>query len=116
VVGHGRADFYGEFTIDAHSGPRGESPSGTFSARGAVPLDGPVTCLGVKKNVAVVNVQTSQYGLVTLSLSDGAINSTPDAIDGYPTEREPTDCSPFAGGATGNVVTGDIAVVDAQPR
>jgi hypothetical protein len=40
----------------------------------------------------------------------------PDVIDAFPTPgRLPGDCSPLSGGIVGDVLTGDIVVVDAPP-
>jgi len=115
VTGSGTAGFYGQFLIDARSGPSGESPSGSVSVAGAVFFNGPVTCLAVTGNVAVLNVQTSQFGLVTLEITDSSAAGTPDVIDGIPTQRAPGDCSPFSGGVADNVGSGDIVVRDAPP-
>jgi hypothetical protein len=41
VVGSGVFDFFGSFTIDARSGPSGESPTGTVSAFGSVVFNEP---------------------------------------------------------------------------
>jgi hypothetical protein len=109
VTGSGNAGFFGSFTIDARSGPSGESPSGSVSVAGAVSFDGPVTCLAVGDNVATLNIQTMQFGLVTMKVTDDA----PDVIEANTTSRTPGDCSPFEGGIAGTVTSGDVVVVDA---
>jgi hypothetical protein len=111
VVGSGTAGFYGTFSIDARSGPSGEAPTGSVVVSGSVSFNGPVTCLAVNGNVAVLNIDTAQFGIITMEVTDG----TPDIIDAIPTSRAPGDCSPFAGGVVGVVETGNIAVVDAPP-
>jgi hypothetical protein len=111
VVGSGTAGFYGSFEIDARSGPSGESPSGSVSVVGSVSFNGPVTCLAVTGNVATLNISTTQFGLVTMTVTDGG----PDIIDAIPTSRAPGDCSFFSGGVVGTVSSGDIVVVDRQP-
>jgi hypothetical protein len=111
VVGSGTAGFFGSVQIDARSGPSGESPTGSVSVVGSVRFNGPVTCLAVTDNVATLNISTSQFGLVTMTVTDG----TPDIIDALPTQRAPSDCSPFSGGVVGTVSSGDFVVVDSQP-
>jgi hypothetical protein len=115
VTGSGTADFYGQFDIQAQSGPSGESPTGQVTANGAVFFSGPVTCLAVSGNVATMNIQTPQFGVITMTVTDNATSGVADVIDAIPTGRVPTDCSPFSGGVVGNVLTGDIVVVDASP-
>ncbi len=48
-----------EIEVDASSGPSGENPSGTasFNPGGILPITGPVSCLNVNGNVAVLTVQ-----------------------------------------------------------
>src|SRR6476661_715512 len=84
VIGSGTSDFYGPFSIDARSGPNGESPSGFVSSQGEATFSGPVTCLAVKGNVGVMNAQTKEYGLVTLQITDNAGTGRRDLIDAYP--------------------------------
>jgi hypothetical protein len=115
ATGHVTAGFFGDVVIDAHSGPSGQQPHGSVTVQGAVDFGGPVTCLGVTGPVAVVNVQTPEFGLVTMSLTDGAVTSMSDVVEGIPTGRAPDDCSPFSGGIREEVTSGDLVVVDAEP-
>jgi hypothetical protein len=110
VIGSGVFDFHGEFTIDARSGPSGESPTGSVSSDGDVQFSGPITCLRVHGNVAVVNARTERYGIMTLSITD---EPTRDAIESFPAGRSPTDCSPFSSDFGGERRSGDLVVVDA---
>jgi hypothetical protein len=116
VNGSGTAGFFGQFQIDVRTGPSGgTSAVGSVSVQGAVSFNGPATCLAVTGNVAVLNIQTQQFGLITLEVTDSSGSGTPDVIDGIPTSRSPTDCSPLGGGVTGEVTSGDITVFDAPP-
>lgn len=49
---------------------------------------------------------------MTLSIEDSPAG---DAIDGLPTGRSLSDCSPFSGGVTGQIMSGDLVVTDAAP-
>lgn len=114
--GFASVDSFG-FQIDAHSGPSGEAPTGTaaFSAEFGT-LQGPVTCLAVKGNVATVNLvgQGGLFGgahVITFTVTDSpAGDRLAKAVD----VRAPADCSPLSFFA--DLITfGDIVVVDALP-
>ena len=83
VVGTGVA-VSRQFIVDAHSGPSGESPSGTYMyGDGFIGLQGPVTCLSVTGNRAVVGGQaTSPFGgligVVAVIVDNGAAG--PDTL------------------------------------
>jgi hypothetical protein len=103
-----------DFEIDAHSGPQGENPTGQVSFRdasdGSIFFAGPVTCLSVNGNVAVLDVQTPQFSLLGMEITDlpsgDLIHALPTGIPG---------CSPLPAFVDFPVVTGDIVVTDAQP-
>jgi hypothetical protein len=106
----------GAFTlidIDATSGPSGENPTGQvrFDVSG-LSIGGPVTCLAVSGNTAIINFddQIGGFGVSTVEVVDGQ----PDFFDAAPTGREPTDCSPSFP-LLRPVSGGDIVVVDAPP-
>jgi hypothetical protein len=67
VTGSGSSSFCGgTFTVNALSGPSGltgQVTCGSFFA-------GPVTCLNVTGNVALLTVQTPQFGSVALRITD----------------------------------------------
>jgi hypothetical protein len=112
VTGTGTAQFYGQFQIAARSGPTGENPSGqAMFTGGQVEASGTVTCLAVDPPFATFNLQT-EGGLIAFTVSDLPDN---DFINAVPFARQPTDCSSFGGGLGGDVLTGDIVIVDAQP-
>jgi hypothetical protein len=84
-----------DMDINSQSGPAGENPSGnmSFSLFGTELAAGPVTCLSVAGNDAVLNAQTD-FGVVTVELVDNGGNGqdTMSAIGG---RRAATDCPPF---------------------
>jgi hypothetical protein len=109
------------FEIDATSGPSGENPTGQVrfdAVVGAIRVEnsGPVTCLAVRGNTAIINILDARIGVVTIQVEDGQ----PDTFDAGPTGaatgRAPTDCSPLEVPFVGErMVLGDIVVIDAQP-
>jgi hypothetical protein len=109
------------FSLNATSEPNGEDPSGQAAFTVAIPsgsvfhIRGPVTCLAVSGNSAVINVQSQlqpAFGIVTVQVVD----DQPDTFESNPIGRAPTDCSPLSSpGVGGPLDTGDITVVDAQP-
>lgn len=115
VIGTGTSSFFERFDIRATSGPNGENPTGQVTVRysdGTLFFEGPVTCLSVDGTVAKLNVNTAQFGLVALKVTDSGA-APGDIIDGIPTSS--TDCSSFTFGVQSRVLTGDLVVVDAPP-
>jgi hypothetical protein len=113
------------FEFNVHSGPSGGNPTGQVSFA-ALSVSAPVTCLDVRTvpftppfNEATMNLVTSQFGMVTLQVSDGNPEGLPDFIRALTfSARAPTDCSPLGFGSenvTGSVLTGDIDIVNAPP-
>jgi hypothetical protein len=107
------------FNLDARSGPSGENPAGTVrigSARPAFRTEGPVTCLTVTGNRAVIGV------VDTLGSFPGTgwfVEVTDDAPDTFiftfaGPGQVPTVCPPTLGfGGEPLFGAGDIVVVDA---
>jgi hypothetical protein len=112
-------NFFGRFQIDVRSGPSGQNPTGEASFGGGVAgaIDGPATCLAVSGNIAVFNLQTPQFGVVSFEVTDNAGSGQADTIEGRATGladgRSATDCSPVPNGLSEAVVEGDVTVVDA---
>jgi hypothetical protein len=111
------------FEFDVQSGPSGEDPTGQVSFSG-LSISAPITCLEVRTlptnppvSQATMNIVTSQFGLVTLQVSDGNPEGLPDTISSLTSSpRSPTDCSPLPFGGEnvrGTVVSGDVHIVDA---
>jgi hypothetical protein len=114
VSGSGTASFYGQFEIDVRSGPSGENPTGQASFQ--FPGGGSASCLAVRDNVATFNIPgIPVFGLVTFEVTDNTGLGVPDVISSIPTSRSPGDCSPLVGAVFGDVLSGDIVVVDAPP-
>jgi hypothetical protein len=120
VVGHGVAPYNGikDFEVDAHSGPSGESPSGTyFYGDGFLGLNGPVTCLSVTGNRAVVGgqgtnpIDGSPIGLVAVIVDNGPVG--PDTLQTQVTPTVPFICPAGLLGTAAPLSSGDFVVVDA---
>jgi hypothetical protein len=95
----------GTVTVDAHSGPSGENPSGTVQC-GSL-FSGPVTCLNVTDNVALLNVQSLIFGSVGVRIID--VGPSGDTLQAFPGNGCPTPLSSYS---TFDF-TGDLVVVDA---
>jgi len=116
--GFGRSSF--GFQIDAHSGPSGEAPTGTASLTAPLfnaTFTGPVTCLAVNGNAAMLNFvvtnpsNPAESHVFTYNVIDSpAGDQFTNGID----QRAPTDCS-APSSFPGPITSGDIVVVDAQP-
>ena len=112
VVGSGSTSNGFEFDIDVRSGPGGENPTGEVSFRfsgDGVFFAGTVTCLSVDGSLALIRVQTSQFGVVGLEVTD---SPTGDLIRAIPVST-PTPCVPFPGMVDFPVSSGDVVVTDA---
>jgi hypothetical protein len=94
--------------ISAQSGPSGENPSGQVTCGGF--FAGPVTCLNVQGNVALLAAQTPQFGSVALRVTDNG-----------PTGTDRVEAIPGSGCATPQIsyvdfgFSGDAIVIDVQP-
>ena len=115
VLTGGPAQAGGSFTeiaINATSDPSGGNPTGrvTFIVLGGFLVDGPVTCLSVSGNTAIINLQDqgTGFGIVTVQVVD-----EPDSFTAAPVGRAPTDCSPPTDWVGLPLSGGDIVVRDA---
>jgi hypothetical protein len=97
----------GALRVDARSGPSGENPTGHFTC--GTFFDGPVTCLSVRGNVALLTTQTPQFGAVGVRITDNGPSN--DQVEAFPGAGCPTPLSFYIGIG----VAGDITVVDAPP-
>jgi hypothetical protein len=110
------------FDFNASSGPSGESPSGEafLGCCGSpifIEVEGPVTCLAVSGNRAVIGVRdptpTSGVGFLEMVAVDGGPGGAQDLFTASPLAL-PADCvSELTGLPIAS--TGDITVVDAPP-
>jgi hypothetical protein len=111
--------------ISASSGPSGENPSGTVSfdllinridhpQPFLINYAGPVTCLNVQGNTAILNADTSEYGLATVELTDNGGGGADNFRFGF--GNAPTDCSSFPGSSMADVPlqAGRAVVYDAS--
>ena len=107
-----------DWAFSVTSGPSGENPSGTVRAA-QPPSDttffaGPVTCLNVHGTVALLTVQTPQFGPVSVRVTDNAGTGAPDLIESTPSSPSATCTVPEAAYIRHDAVTsGDIVVIDA---
>jgi hypothetical protein len=97
----------GPFEVDAQSGPSGENPTGQVNC--GTLFNGPVTCLHVSGNVALLTVQDSVFGAVGVRITDGGPMA--DQLEALLGAGCPTPLSSYLDFD----FTGDIVVVDAQP-
>ena len=98
----------GTIAIDAQSGAGGENPTGNVTC--GTLFDGPVTCLNVQDNVALLTVFDDLFGTVSVRITDAG--STGDTMEAFPT---PGGCPGPLPQYVPIVFSGDIVVVDAQP-
>jgi hypothetical protein len=110
--------------ISARSGPGGENPTGRVTLIGPEPgfifIGGPVTCLNVQGNVALVKIQadTGAIGVqlsmrITDNVTDNAGSLTPDAVDMLVTNSASDECaSPEPVYLLSHIQSGDVVVVD----
>jgi hypothetical protein len=116
VVGTGVA-VSRQFIVDAHSGPSGESPSGTYQyGDGFIGLQGPVTCLSVTGNRAVVGGQaTSPFGgsigVVAVIVDNGAAG--PDTLVMAMVPTVPLVCPAGLPAPPAPLTSGNFVVFDA---
>jgi hypothetical protein len=109
------------FGVDARSGPSGENPTGTAIVRSSPILglraEGPVTCLNVTGNRAVIGFANTLGDAI--SGVGGFIEVTDDTPDTVTFRRidspgePPTVCPPTLGIGGTALAVGDIVVVDA---
>jgi hypothetical protein len=108
--------------VDAHSDPGGANPSGTvsFNVLNTFLVTGPVTCLAVDGNRALVgffDIGDFRFGPSFVEIVDNESTGLPDTLFGGATGGFTTDCSnppppgPFPGGGT--VRDGDFVVREA---
>ena len=117
-----------DIQVDAHSGPSGENPGGFASMHTIVQLQvgsqtfdvdvvvsGPVTCLNVTGNAAVIKIDATEpfpLGVVEIELVDNG-GSGSDLFGVLRLPSSPTDCS--GGTADAVPLDGRAVVFDAKP-
>ena len=103
--------------IDAHSDASGANPSGAFTLRspdfGLLLFSGPVTCLEVTGNTAVIGFDDQQAGHYAIQVVDNTTTGTADTFAG---PVSVAGCSFVSGVPVLSPIGGDFAVVhDALP-
>lgn len=102
--------------VDAHSDAAGGNPSGTFSIfiRPTEPplFSGPVTCLVVTDNVALIGFEDAREGHLISEVVDNSATGSADTIGLVPAAP---GCSVGSGINALPLVSGDIVVHDALP-
>ena len=108
VIGSGTSSIPGcdgSVQVDARSGPTGENPTGQVDC--GTLFSGPVTCLNVNGNVALLTVQSSTFGPVGVRITD---LPTGDTLEGFPGPGCPAPLSFY----TELQFSGDLVVVDGR--
>ncbi len=111
-----------EIEVDAFSGPSGEDPGGSvsFIAGQILPISGPVSCLDVTANTAVMTVQgpfPSAPGFLGFSVR--LVDNGGSGLDSFeywpvlPETPEPADCRAPSADWFGGVLLGRAVVTDA---
>jgi hypothetical protein len=133
VVGQGRTAPFGDlllvnvFDIEARSGPSGEDPSGHVSvgigllavSPSLLHIEGPVTCLSVSGNDAVVGFApdpVSIFPAVLIEVEDNGPpgSDPPDLVRVSGRVGDPSSCA-SPGIERSPVAEGDVTVIDAPP-
>jgi hypothetical protein len=108
VIGSGTSSIpgcNGPVEVDARSGPNGENPTGQVDC--GTLFSGPVTCLNVNGNVALLTVQSSVFGAVGVRIMD---LPTGDTLEGLPGDGCPTALPSYVQ----LQFSGDLVVVDGR--
>ena len=112
VEEEGLPNFLVTWTFDASSGPQGENPTGTV--QNELLGTGPVSCLSVQGNRAVIGTffpEAGEFNFLIYVVDNGAAD-----IIGLEAINAPVTVCPTPGGHEGRfIVSGNLTVVDAQP-
>lgn len=108
-----------DIVVDAHSGPSGENPGGqvSFNAGGMLPISGPVTCLDVDGNTAVMTVDgpfpsRPGFSAFTVKVVDNG-GSGVDRFEYFPVLPDmPVDCRTGSSTYFGGTLVGRAVVTD----
>jgi hypothetical protein len=123
VVGGGEVGPFREISIDARSDPLGGNPSGAVSFIAEfvlggnlvrVPFAGPVTCLAVEGNRAVIGFLAFIGPTKVVVVDNGSTGSPADEFGVLPLAA--TGCSDETGVGLSPLSFGDIAVRDAPTK
>jgi hypothetical protein len=116
ATGSGANLQFTDIQLDVHSDPGGANPSGRVSISTVSTFEGPVVCLAVTGNRALIGFTDPFVGFI-LAL---AIDNRPPGTTGLPPDEfyaapsNPADgCAPLISGTGGQLLRGDIVVRDA---
>ena len=123
VVGSGSTGFFTSFDLSATSGPFGESPTGHIAvdATGFGHFESSsITCMSVSGKAATIAgiLEPNTFGfvgIVATVVDNGPAGSGGDSFTASPTIDAPTCPTPIPS-TTGNLLSGDVVVVDAARR
>ena len=122
VIGYGSlGGFITEVSIDVRSEPAGANLRGfvSFNVLGAIRVSGPVTCLAIDGNHALIGVDDNLFHGLTVEVFDNGATGAPDTFFVDPV---PIGCSgvpaPTTGGAfsSGNLVVDDVVVPSSKDQ
>ena len=103
-----------DIAIDAHSDPSGGNPTGsvlaTLEAYGLTLFSGPVTCLVVTGNTAVIGITDAATGPVIFEVVDNSATGTADTIGLI--DADIFGCDPGFSPLPDPLVSGDFVVHD----
>jgi hypothetical protein len=116
VIGAGANLRFTDIQLDAHSDPSGANPRGRVSISTSSTFEGPVVCLTVTGNRALIGFTDPFAGFILALAIDnrppGATGLSPDEF--YAAPSHPADgCAPLISGTGGQLLQGDIVVRDA---
>jgi hypothetical protein len=123
VGGGGEVGPFHDISINASSDPLGGDPSGEVSFVADVVVDGnvarvrfvgPVTCLAVEANRAVIGFLSTLLGPMKVVVVDNGSTGSP--ADEFGVVVLPTDCSDETGVGVSPLSFGDIVVRDAPSK
>src|SRR5215212_2103229 len=123
AVGSGSTDFFTDIDLSVTAGPFGESPSGHLSfntaAFGSFTVD-QITCMATTGNSATIGgtLEPNSLGftaIVATVTDNGPADSGLDSFTATPVGSA-TSCPTPISSSVGNLITGDIVVVDAARR
>ena len=121
VVGGGEVGLFHEISVDARSDPLGGDPSGAVSFVAEIPIggtvarvrfEGPVTCLAVDGNRAVIGFRAFIGPLKVVVADNGSAGSPADE---FGVGLQTSGCSDETGVGV-SPLSGDITVRDASPK
>ncbi len=125
VVGGGEVGLFHEISINARSDPLGGDPSGAVSFVLEIPIrgtvarvrfEGPVTCLAVEGNRAVIGFRSTFLGPLRVVVADNGSTGSPADEFGVGVGLLPAGCSDVGGVGLSPLSLGDIAVRDAPTK